>query len=148
MVAPHPRADRDALRQLCPDGWEIWAGRTYELLQAGPPVLIQASSGVALEALLLGVPTIDVSFPGALPPYPLIREPHVHVASSSSELEAALAEARLDGSDPDRRARIVEWAKGWSHPSGEEAAGGVAGVLRSALSEGPRGPIWDTWTPA
>jgi hypothetical protein len=144
-LAPHPRADREAVSAVCPEGWDIWPGRTYELLQEGPPVLMQPSSGVALEAILLGIPTIELAYPGLPAPYPFIREPYIHFASSSEQLAAALAEAEQDVRQPERREAIVEWARGWSQPNGAEAATAIAAVIERARVEGPRGPAWDTW---
>ena len=145
VVAPHPRMDRDSVASLCPAGWEIWGGRTYDLLKSGPPMLIQCSSGVALESLHLGIPTIQLAFPGAVA-YPFLREPQVPHASSPAELRAAIDEARAAAASPARREELLEWARAWSHPSGAEAAARVATLLESAAGAAPPGPIWDHWS--
>ena len=88
VLSPHPRTDHDSLRELMPDGWRLWDGRTFDLLQRDPPALIQSSSGVALEGLKLGIPTIELSFPKAEPNYPFLRDPPVLFASNTEQLRA------------------------------------------------------------
>jgi hypothetical protein len=141
VIGLHPRLDRGTIESICPDGWEISDRRTYELLLEGPPMLLQFASGVALEALHLGIPTVEFVFPGAIG-YPFSKEPYVHAVSSDPELESALALARADS---ERREALLDWAAGWSSPNGEAAVDGLAGELLAAIDQGQRGPIWDTW---
>ena len=148
VVSPHPRADHDSLRELMPDGWRLWDGRTFDLLQRDPPVLIQSSSGVALEGLTLGIPTIELSFPKAEPNYPFLRDPPVLFASNTEQLRRALRRARGLRRWPWRRKRLVEWSEKWVSATGEAAAAAAAELLERAAATGPHpdGPIWDAWS--
>jgi hypothetical protein len=128
-----------------PKEWRIFTGRTYDLLRAGPPVVVQHSSGVALEALHLGIPVIELSYPGKATLYPFIREPHVRFASTSAELSAAAAAASAEARDAGRREALVGWARKWASPTGAEAGERAVALVERAVAEGPRGPIWDPW---
>jgi len=147
LVCPHPEADLKKLQALIPSGWTIWSDRTYALLRRGPPVIMQFTSGVALEALMLGIPTIELRFPAdRIITYPQIREPHVRIVSTPAELRAAIKQSYRDVKKPSARRQLRDWALRWSSPHGQEAARqGAALVLRAA--EGPPpGAIWDAWS--
>ena len=148
VLSPHPRTDRDSLRELVPDGWRLWDGRTFDLLQQGPPALIQSSSGVALEGLQLGIPTIELSFPRAEPNYPFLRDPPVLFASNTEQLRGALRRARRLRRWPWRRKRLLEWSQMWVSATGEAAAAAAAELVERAAATGPHpdGPIWDAWS--
>ncbi len=150
VLSPHPRTDHDLLRKLMPDGWQLWEGRTLDLLQQDPPALLQSSSGVALEGLGLGIPTIELAFPKTEPNYPFLRDPPVLFASDTEELRAALRHARRLRRWPWRRKRLVEWAERWVSATGETAATAAADLLEHAARTGPHpeGPIWDAWSSA
>jgi hypothetical protein len=148
VLSPHPRTDRDSLRELMPDGWRLWDGRTFDLLQRDPPALIQSSSGVALEGLKLGIPTIELSFPKAEPNYPFLRDPPVLFASNTEQLRGALRRARRLRRWPWRRKRLLEWSQMWVSATGEAAATAAAELVERAAATGqhPDGPIWDAWS--
>ncbi len=148
VLSPHPRSDQDALRELTPDGWRLWTGRTFDLLQQGPPALVQSSSGVALEGLKLGIPTIELAFPKVQPNYPFLRDPPVLFASDTRQLRAALRRARGLRRWPWRRKRLVEWSEKWVSDTGETATRAAADLLEQAANTGPHpdGPIWDAWS--
>ena len=150
VLSPHPRTDHDAIRELMPDEWQLWEGRTLELLQRRPPVLVQSSSGVALEGLGLGIPTIELAFPKTEPNYPFLRDPPVLFASGSQQLRRALQRARKLRRWPWRRRRLVEWSQRWVSATGEQAATAAADLLERAAGAGthPDGPIWDAWSSA
>lgn len=147
MVSAHPHADAALLERVLPKEWEVWRGRTYELLRRGPPMLIQSTSGVSLEALSLGIPTIELRLPPARTiTYPLIREPYVRIATTADELARAAELSRADASSAEARAGLQGWAREWSHPSGEEAGGrGVSLLKRASATDQPPGPIWSAW---
>jgi len=143
-VSPHPRSDVDFLRQVMPHSWSVWQRRTLELLEQGPPVVVQHSSGVALEALQLGLPTVELTFPGGRPAYPFIREPYVVPASNSVELRAALEQAHT--TDSSRRDELLKWARHWVARTGDDAAAHIGALIDEAKRVGPRAqPIWDAW---
>ena len=148
VLSPHPRTDRDLLRELMPDGWRLWDERTFDLLQRDPPALIQNSSGVALEGLKLGIPTIELSFPKAEPNYPFLRDPPVLFASNTEQLRRALRRARRLRRWPWRRKRLLEWSEKWVSATGEAAATATTELVELAAATGPHpdGPIWDAWS--
>jgi hypothetical protein len=144
IASPHPRADRAALRGLLPQDWEVWEGRTFELLQQGPPALIQASSGVGLEGLQLGIPTIELAFPGERPNYPYLSDSVVSSVSTAEELRAAV-EAAARVSDEERN-RIRAGAQAWVCDAGPRAAEAGEALVRRAGAEGTATtPVWDAW---
>jgi hypothetical protein len=145
VVGRHPSAGVEVEGGAFPPGWRIFEGRTYELLRAGPAVVVQHSSGVALEALHLGIPVVELSYPGKAALYPLIREPYVRFASTGQQLREAVAAASGDAGDPGRRRELIEWARGWSWPNGAEAGQRAVALVETALARGPRGPIWEPW---
>jgi hypothetical protein len=146
LASPHPRADRDGLRALLPKGWEVWKGRTWDLLRRGPPVLLQASSGVGLEGLQLGVPTIELAFPDEEPNYPYLRDRSVQTVSTADDLRDAVEAAdRIGASERDE---IRRRARPWVCAVGDEAAQAGAQLVRRAAAEGVGDePIWDAWGP-
>jgi hypothetical protein len=148
IVAPHPRSDLRLLRRLVPITWSIWRdGPTFDLLKLGPPCVIQHSSGVAWEALALGLPTIDLRLSDDPPNYPLIAEPYVLPANGALELKEALKVARSTASSAADRDRLVGWALHWCSFSGPEAAERLATFVAAASADGSRSPLLDGWAP-
>jgi hypothetical protein len=146
LASPHPRADRDALRAILPKGWGLWDGRTFELLRRGPPALVQASSGVGLEGLQLGIPTIELAFPGEEPNYPYLRDRKVQTVSTADDLRDAVEAADRAGAS--ERDEIRERARAWVCAAGDHAAEAGAQLVRRAAAEGVGAkPIWDAWRP-
>lgn len=148
VVSPHPLAEMsgDELRAVIPAGWRIWSGSTLELLRRGAPFLIQQSSGVSLEAMLLGIPVIELQLsPGEPVNYPMIREPYVRVVSTREDYAEAAKQYRRAADDPAARQRLLDWAQRWSHPLGSSAAQRAAALIDEAGLGAPPGPIWDAW---
>jgi hypothetical protein len=144
IASPHPRADRDALRALLHPGWRLWEGRTFDLLRQGTPSVIQASSGVALEAAQLGVPSIELAFPGEQPKYPFLADAEVRSVSSADQLRDAAHE--LSQITAEQRHALRDWARGWVFAEGSAAAEAGAALIRRAVAEGPmQRPLWDAW---
>jgi hypothetical protein len=144
-VAAHPRMDRAALGALIPSGWEIHPGTTQELLDAGPQMVIQCSSGVAWEALARGLPTIQLEFPGTPPNYPVIAAPYVSIASDTDELATAVEAAAQEGRHEARRMALVEWASAWCAPTGRPAVVAATGLLQEVERRQPVGVLLDGW---
>lgn len=146
VVAPYPGQDLRFLRAICPPAWQIWPNRTYDLLRQGASAVVQHSSGVALEALLLGLPTIELSFDREAAGYPVIVPEYVYFAQTGEDLQKAFAAARADGRDERRRRRLHTWARTWCGQWGEDAAAsGWSLVQRAVNTRRPPGPIWDAW---
>lgn len=145
VVALHPRMRRRVLRRSVPSSWTFWDGRTWDALRAGPGVVVQMSSGVAWEALLHGLPTVDLTVDGQPPSYPLIDPAYVPAAHDAATLRTAIATARGMADDAGR-ARLREWARRWCSVWGEEAARRGADLIDRARRQGPAPtPVLDSW---
>ncbi len=141
-ISPHPRSDRSLLRAISPEGWELWDRRTLDLLEQGPRLLIQHSSGVALEALQLGIAVVDLALDERDPVYPFIRAPYATRASTAEELRTA-----LEGRGGLDRDELVAWARRWVALTGAEAAAQAATTIERAAQTGScTAPIWDAWS--
>lgn len=147
IVAPHPRQDMDALVGMVPPGWELAMGRTYDLLRSGACAIVQYSSGIGLEAMLLGIPCIELSLFGSPPAYPFLDHELVARVTRVEDLPDALDQARQLATDADRQRSIADWAQTWCARSGAAAAAHAAAAFEDVIAGGaPRGPIWDYWT--
>lgn len=131
VVAPHPRSRRSELRRLVPSGWSIHAGRTLELLQNGPRLLVQHSSGVAWEGLYLGIPTVEIAFNDEAPSYPLITPPYITSVRDTDGMREAV---KTPPSQIDRSA-LRAWARRWCASVDGPAARKVVDVMED-LPEG------------
>jgi hypothetical protein len=139
----HPATKRAPLRRAMPSHWQLApAGTTYEQLRRGPPLVVQHSSGVAREALSLGIPTVELAFPGQKPNYPLIQEPMVRLVSSVDGLRDAMRQA-MAGSTP--RQKLIDWAEKWCSIRGSTATHRAVDAIAHARDEGVRGPLLDAW---
>jgi hypothetical protein len=147
VISPHPRQGEAYARRFAPDGWKVWNDRTVSLLRQGPPVVIQQSSGVAVESMLLGLPTLQIDLPPHQPNYPALDPEHVRFIGSADQAVAAVADARADAADPERRRAIVGWARRWSAYQGAEAVERAWAVIQRAVAEGAA-PSWlnDAWS--
>jgi hypothetical protein len=144
VASPHPRTEVAEARRTLPGSWEIWDGRTFELLLTGPPALIQASSGTGLEGLQLGIPTIELNFPGEQPNYPFLVHPEITAVSEAGELRDAVAAAEQVTNES--RDVLRAWAAGWVSASGSGAAEAGAALIERTADQGPRQtPVWDAW---
>ena len=145
MVCPHPGNDLEHLRSLLPDRAHLVEGeRTWRVIARGCRAVVQSSSGVATEAMLLGAPVIEVSTEGRPPNYPAIAEPYVRMASDAAELRRA-----LDAFGSAARGPFVEqahtWATGWTAYTGRRAEQRLRSLLARDLQ--PVGPLLDAWAP-
>jgi hypothetical protein len=146
IASPHPRADRDAVRAIVPAAWKLWQGRTLELLRTGPPALVQFSSGAGLEGLQLGIPTIDLRFPGERPNYPFLEDNRISSAESGDDLRDVVAAARRFPEQ--KRDELIALARQWVCAGGDAAARDGAELLARAAAAGPATrPVWDAWRP-
>lgn len=144
-VCPHPATDIEHLRALLPDRARLVEGeRTSKVIARGCRAVVQSSSGVATEAMLLGAPVIDVPIEGRPPNYPAIAEPYVRMAADAAELRRA-----VDAFGSEARGPFVErartWARGWTAYTGRQAEQRLRGLLASELH--PTGPLLDGWAP-
>lgn len=145
IIAPHPAQDLSQLGDYFPSAWEVSDVRAFELLRRGARGLIQHSSGLALEALLLGIPTIEMTFGREASNYPFIREPYVHrIGERTGELKEGLAAIERDLL-PERRSELVDWARSWCVSGGGEVADDAWEVVSATAERGATGPIWDMW---
>lgn len=148
LVAPHPRMrGKSEYEDLWPAEWDVYSGRTLDLISAGCPVLIQSSSGVTWESLVHGIPTIEIVVEGEDPNYPIIRRPHVLFARDARELGAALRVALARGVSTVEREALVGWAKYWCECAGRDAAMEVCRLIDEAICSGLQNdPILDGWS--
>jgi hypothetical protein len=147
VVAPHPRQDLSVLRRACPPEWEIATIRTVDLLREGARCIVQHSSGVALEAMLLGIPVIECTLGRSQPPaYPFLADEFCHRVDDGPSLRRALEAIDEAGGDPSGRERLRAWGRSWCSPCGPEAVGAACELIRRAHRDGPRAkPIRDVW---
>lgn len=147
VVSPHPRQGEAYARRFAPEGWTVWNDRTMGLLRKGPPVVIQQSSGVAVESMLLGLPTLQIDLPQHQPNYPALDPEHVRFIGSADQAVAAVADARADSADAERSQAIVDWGRRWSAYQGAEAVERSWAVIQRAVTEGAT-PAWlnDAWS--
>ncbi|MDQ3572080.1 MAG: hypothetical protein M3383_04390 [Actinomycetota bacterium] len=144
IASPHPRADRERLQDMLPSGWQLWEQPTFELLRQGPPALIQFSSGTGLESLQLGIPTIDLKFPGEPPNYPYLDDPRIPRVSDAAALRLAVDQARAISVEGRRTLQAL--AREWVSAGSDEAAAAGALILDRVATEGPRSKaVWDAW---
>ena len=146
VLAPHPRSDLWLLRRLLPAGWTMSERpRTLDLLRQGTSVLIQRSSGVAWEAMALGIPTIDVRVRDGDPVYPFLRDDRVLQVTSVPELRAALDRVTGDvnGSIGQEMTAV---AAAWCDRVGRSAVDAGVALIRAALSTpAPTTVLLDRW---
>ena len=140
-VAPHPLSDVPEVQRLIPAHWSIYrGGRTFDLLTRVDAPIMQVSSGLGLEALLIGRKVIQLDFTGAPRLYPYICEPYVRCVADAGELAAALAE------DPSQsRRERQQWASRWSSPTGSAAVEACRRSLEYAQHLTPTGFALDGW---
>ena len=147
LVAPHPRSDRKELTRNMPLSWGLWSkGTTLDLLRRGPKFVVQHSSGVAWEALALGIPVIQLSYPKESAPYPVIARPYVLFAHSTPSLSEAVAQAVALSSDRKGRDELRSWATYWCDSVGRRAREACVELINQALQGGLRSDVLlDGW---
>lgn len=143
LVCPHPRSNVANIKEVLPErGKIVDAGTTWEQLIDGASVVIQSSSGVALEALLMGLPVIEVRWDGSIPSYPIIREPYVYFANDGQDIARILGLLESGEADEQRHGRRV-WARQWCAAVGHEAEERLASLLQANLRS--TGFLIDEW---
>lgn len=147
IVSPHPRSDLEVLQRLSPANWSLWTrGSTFDLLRSGPSCVIQYSSGVAWESLALGLGTVQLVFESEVPVYPVIQEPVVRFAGTTSQLRDAIGGAFADSENDTARSRLRDWASTWCSLSGPAAAEACSELIDEVDGGAPRAdPILDGW---
>jgi hypothetical protein len=139
VVAPHPRSDVRHLMRFMPPSWRLVpGGRTLDVLRRGPRFVVQHSSGVAWEALALGIPVIQIGYVDARANYPLIASPFALFAHSTATLSDAVEEASRRSSRRDDRDELRRWATHWCGSVGREATEACSALIQQALAGGPR----------
>lgn len=130
-ICPHPRNSRRLLRRLAPqDAQIIHNERTINFLAHRGDVVIQHSSGIALEAMQMGIPVIDICLDKEPPLYPSIEEPMVRFAHSPEELIETVKESLAEPLVSRERRR--RWANSWCSSTNGEAAAAVKLVVDQA----------------
>lgn len=145
IVAPHPRSDRDLIRELMPSEWTMFeGGRTLDLLAEGPAFLLQHSSGVAWESAALGIPTATIRLDDAPVNYPFLADESIYPAVRSPEQAEGFAQRARDG-EYDRGA-LREHAARWCAVDGDAAADRLRSLLETVVRgrSGPR--LHDGWS--
>lgn len=144
-VAPHPRSDVERLKKMVPPGWVVEEGRrTLDMLREGPPFLLQHSSGVAWEAIALGIPTLQISLDGAVPNYYFLRDEVIFPRADASD-PASIARfvAALDHSVA-HRDQLRTYARRWCECDGEEAGEKLRRLL-ATCDRWPSSMVFDGW---
>ena len=125
----HPRAKAQVEGIRLPHGWSV-AQCTYtgERLSRGDArLLITNGSGVGLEALMYGVPVIDIQPPGRVSPYCYAESEYVLRVETPGELLEASRRA-ISGSVT-TRSKIQAYGASWIDSWGPEAAQVAAAKL-------------------
>jgi hypothetical protein len=148
VVTPHPRQRLDFLQRIAPDSWTFHSGRTYERLQKGATAVVQSSSGVALESLLLGIPVLEIE-PAEGRLYPFLQSDLVPSVRTAEELAEQLALVRSRVGDRAYRESLAEYARSWCAAGGEEAAQNTRHLVQLAAAGGKRSRLThDAWQPS
>jgi hypothetical protein len=148
VVTPHPRQRLAFLHGVVPPHWTFHSGQTYARLRGGAAAVVQSSSGVALESLLLGIPVVELEAAGGRL-YPFLESELVPSARTPEELSGHLELMRARVADHAYRTRLVDYARGWCAAGGETAAQNVRRFVRFAVAHGKRSrPAHDAWRPS
>lgn len=149
VLAPHPAHDRAELTSMLPAGWRLWPGRTYDLLREGATAVVQYSSGVGLEAMLLGIPCLELALFGRPPTYPFLDHAFVERVAEGVALPAALDRARQRSATPQGRGELRDWARSWCAAAAADATQGAVEEIFATAEAGPYdGPVRDAWQAA
>jgi len=142
-VAPHPRSDRRYLESVVPSGWTVATQPTFDLLRQGPPLLLQHSSGVALEAIALGIPTLQIQLDDEPANYLFSTDELVTSVRDAEGLRQAIRIAQAE--TPEARRERAARARPWVSSSGAASVKACQSLLAEAVRRGPRGPVLDGW---
>jgi hypothetical protein len=147
LVTPHPRQKLEFLQSVAPRHWAFHHGSTYARLREGAAAVVQSSSGVAVESLLLGIPVLEIE-PAGGRLYPFLETDLVPSVRTPNELAAQLGLMRARVVDREYRERLAEYARGWCAAGGEEAGENLRRFVRFAATEGARSRLaHDAWRP-
>jgi len=149
VVAPHPGSNRKQLSRLVPRDWRIAPPsiRTSQLLSDGVRALIQHSSGVAWEALAMGIPTADIRLGEPRPNYPFLDNAAAIPALRSPQEVRQFVERAAHVRLQDREG-LREYARSWCACDGPSSVSMALELLDRARHEGARAtPIIDGWAP-
>lgn len=145
-VAMHPLMDLATYQDLLPPTWQVVSApdTLSYLRQHGAKALIQHSSGVALDALTLGIDVVDLCDPGGHPNYHFMREPHVQIVTDGNELRNALQALPGRAEASTQRA---EYARRWCADD-RPAAELIVDAIQSAHAErgGDSEVLLDGWS--
>ena len=143
IVSPHPRQSVAVLRTQMPRTWKFASDvSTVELLERGHPRVIVHNSGVALEALRSGIPSIHIELEGSPSTYVMYDSGAVSTASSADALATLCSSVVSD----EERVKLIDVARHWASPVGAESAEAGKALIARAVAEGPRsGPLLDHW---
>lgn len=143
IVSPHPRQSVAMLRTQMPRAWKFATDTsTAELLQKGYPRVIVHNSGVALEALRLGIPAMHVELVGSPSTYVMYDSDAVASAASSDELATWCQSVATE----DEREKLVAVARQWASPVGDASVDAGRALIGRAIAHGPRpAPLLDHW---
>jgi hypothetical protein len=109
--------------------------------------VVQSSSGVALESLLLGIPAVEIEPVGGRL-YPFLETELVPSVRTPDELAGQLDLMRTRIVDREYRERLAEYARGWCSAAGEAAAENMRRFVRLAATQGKRSRLaHDAWRP-
>jgi hypothetical protein len=148
LVTPHPRQRLDFLQEIAPSNWVFHRGSTYERLREGATAVVQSSSGVALESLLLGIPVLEIEPVGGRL-YPFLESDLVPAVRTPEELVGKLEAIRARIADPDYREGLAEYARGWCSEAGDAAAQNMVRLVQLAAADGKRSRlVHDAWRPS
>ena len=142
VLLPHSASNAseiDALRS--PQSVNVPNTRTVEFLKKHPVAVIQSSSGVALEAMALGRPVIELRPREMQRNYAFANTPLIHEATDTMALRRAISRA-LSQPNPDQT--LMEYANRWVSPVGLASVNSLLDALASPVS----GPEWvlDSWS--
>ncbi|QIM19321.1 hypothetical protein G7066_13415 [Leucobacter coleopterorum] len=144
IVAPHPRSDLDAIRDLLPPSWSMFEGeRTLDLLAAGPPFLFQFSSGVAWESAALGIPTATIHIDDSPVNYPFLADESIYPPiRTTDETQRFVSFARSGTYD---RTQMRTHAEQWCAVDGDQAVAQLQELLETVSPHSSPNRLHDGW---
>jgi hypothetical protein len=145
VVTPHPRQRLEFLQGIAPQHWTFHSGHTYARLREGATAVVQSSSGVALESLLLGIPVLEIE-PAGGRLYPFLESDLIPSVRTAEDIAGQLELMRARVGDRAYRERLAEYARSWCSAGGEAAAQNLLRFVRLAADQGKRSrPAHDAW---
>jgi len=119
-VIPHPRSDLGQIHSLSSCHSQVVDNaRTVQFLRANPAILIHGDSGVALEVMAEGLPSVSLTPANTPARYAFLKTDLVPRVSNAQELIATVG--RLRATPPDT-SELMNYASDWLDATGEAAA--------------------------